>query len=124
VARVIDQRFGVATGANVGAQVVRAAGRYLGLELEGLSPEDQELEAAKRFVRFGAEAAKNATGAHKGVPLQAAARSAMIRAARRYAPGLLHDIPDPSAANPGARFVPAGGGRWVRRGHNIIVIAS
>ena len=60
VGRAIEQRLDGITGAGVGAQVVKAAGKYLGLELEGLSPEDQEFEAARSFVRFAGEAAKNA----------------------------------------------------------------
>ena len=129
VGRAIEQRFGGATGANVGAQVVKAAGQYLGLELEGLSPEDQEFEAAKSFVRFAGEAAKNAAGAPAGTSPEAAAQAAVVRAARRYAPGLLSpgllsNTPDPSSANPGARLIPAGSGRWVRRGRNIILVVD
>jgi hypothetical protein len=117
VGRAIDQRVGAA-GAGVGSQVASAAARYFGLELEGLSPEDQEFEAARRFIRFAGEAAKNAVAAPTGMPPE----TAIARAARRHAPGLLNQPLDPRPAEPGARHVPAAGGRWVRRGHNIIVV--
>jgi len=120
VARAVGQRLGGTSDADIGAQVVRAAGKYFGLELEGLSPEDQEFEAAKRFVRFAGEAAKNALAAPAGMPTEAAA----ARAAHHYAPGLLSNIPGPRPADPGARHTTALGGRWVRRGQAIIVVGS
>lgn len=129
IGRAIEQRVDSAARAGVSAQVVKAASQYLGLELEGLSPEDQEFEAAKSFVRFAGEAAKNVAAAPAGLPPEAAAKAAVVRAARRYAPGLLSpgrlsNSLDPRSVNPGARFNPAGGGRWVRRGPNIIVVDS
>lgn len=41
-------------------QRVAAAGRLVGLELEGLSPEDKEFELAKNFVRLSAQLVRNA----------------------------------------------------------------
>jgi hypothetical protein len=117
IGRAVGEKAGGATGAAVGAQVVDAAARYFGLELEGLSPEDQEFEAARRFIRFAGEAAKNAVAAPTAMPPVAA----MARAARRYAPGLPKQLLDPRPAEPGARRFPAAGGRWVRRGQNIVV---
>jgi hypothetical protein len=79
--------------ANVGPIGVdaAAAGRIFGLELEGLSPEDQEFESARAFVQFAGEAARRAgTAAARGSPPTAAARLAATEAARRYAPGWLH----------------------------------
>jgi hypothetical protein len=63
VAGAVGRRLGGGSGAGVAAQVVDAAARYFGLELEGLSPEDQEFEAARRFIRFAGEAARNAVAA-------------------------------------------------------------
>jgi hypothetical protein len=59
-----------------------------GTELEGLSPEDQELETARRFVRFAAAAARMAVRAAPGAPPEAIARHAERTAAQRLAPGL------------------------------------
>lgn len=115
---VVARRVGSTLGAGTGVQVVRAAARYLGLELEGLSPEDQEFEAARRLIRFAGEAAKNAVTAPAGMPPEAA----IARAARRHAPGLLSQFLDQRSADPGAGRNPAASGRWVRRDQNIIVI--
>src|SRR5262249_27179855 len=39
-------------GTAIGGTLASTAGRALGLELEGLSPEDREFEVARRFVRL------------------------------------------------------------------------
>jgi uncharacterized protein (DUF697 family) len=71
-------------GIAIGRGLAERAGQALGLELEGLSHEDQEFEAAKRFVRFANEAVKNAAASSADDP-----RAAAAGAARKYAPGLL-----------------------------------
>lgn len=76
-------------GASIGSGLANAAGRALGLELEGLSHEDQELEASKRFVRFARDAVKNATLAPASNDPSVIVHSAMATAARDTAPGLL-----------------------------------
>jgi hypothetical protein len=101
-------------GAKIGSGLASMAGRALGLELEGLSHEDRELESAKHFVRFASDAVKNAVTAPPADPV-ATAQAAITQAAQRYAPGLLRNQSgSPQAHGPG--------GRWVRRGRNIIVI--
>ena len=52
-------------GAPIGSGLASIGRRALGLELEGLSHEDQEFEAAKRFVRFAGEAVNNAASARR-----------------------------------------------------------
>ena len=101
------------------------AAKYLGLELEGLSPEDQEFEAAKQFIRFAGDATKNAVAS----PVSMSPQAAATQAARRYAPGLRSGLA--GGAAPTANVLPADAppvtgqsGRWVRRGPNIIVISS
>ena len=61
-------------GASIGSGLASAAGRVFGLELEGLSREDQEFETAKRFVRFASEAVKDAASASPAGDPQALAR--------------------------------------------------
>lgn len=90
----------------------------LGLELEGLSPEDQEFEAAKQYIRLGAEAVKQAAGAPEGADPREVAEAAMTQAAQQFAPGLLHGtsgtaVPLSSAGRTS--------GRWFRRGRHIIL---
>jgi hypothetical protein len=65
---------------------IQATAHTLGLELEGLSPEDMEFEVARQLVRFMTDAARQA--ATPGIPTDVAARRAIVLAARRYAPGL------------------------------------
>lgn len=68
-----------------------AAARMLGMELEGLSGEDRELETARQFMRFAGLAARRARQAARGDPRQLR-RAALNLAARQYAPGLLPAI--------------------------------
>lgn len=55
-------------GAHLGGTVAGAAGKAFGLELEGLSPEDQEFEVARRYVRFAGSASQAATEAAATAP--------------------------------------------------------
>jgi len=119
VGGAIGGYFGGPTGAQVGSKLASGAGRLFGLELEGLSPEDQEFEVARRFVRFAGTAAKNAALASPTTPPQAAAQAAAVAAAQRHAPGLLR------AAGTAAKGMATGlsrSGRWIRRGRNIIIV--
>jgi len=81
--------IGGSTGANIGRTLATKAGQIFGLELEGLSGEDQEFEVARRYVRFAGAAAGRAARAPLQTSPRGAARSAAIAAARRHAPGLL-----------------------------------
>jgi hypothetical protein len=100
-------------GTAIGSNLASMAGSALGLELEGLSQEDREFEAARRFVRFASDAVKNAAMSSSPDPV-AAARSAIAAAARRFAPGLARG---PTATVPAMR-----GGQWIRQGTNIVVV--
>ncbi len=75
-------------GGAIGSQLAQQAGALLGLELEGLSPQDQEFEAARQFVRFAGSAYANAATAPPGVPPVPAAQQAVAAAAQAFAPGL------------------------------------
>jgi hypothetical protein len=96
--------------------LISEAGRAFGLELEGLSPEDKEFALARQFVRFASEAVRTASRL-KGEP-RAVAHSALRRAARRFAPGLLARLGAPLGAQAAAAT-----GRWVRRDGHIVVLA-
>jgi uncharacterized protein (DUF697 family) len=103
-------------GTAIGSSLASTAGSALGLELEGLSQEDREFEAARQFVRFAGEAVINAARSSSSDPV-AAAQSATMIAARKHAPGLLRD---PGSSGSARRAGP--GGRWIRRGRNILVV--
>jgi hypothetical protein len=66
-----------------------------GTELEGLSPEDQEFEIARRFVRLTFAASQHAALAARGAAPDVIASNAERLAARRLAPGLLRVLGPP-----------------------------
>lgn len=116
--KAIGGFIGGPLGASLGGKLASGAGRYFGLELEGLSGEDADFEVARRFVRFAGAAAKKAAAMPPAADPVAAAKSAVVRAARQFAPGLL------GAAAGGAPSDCRGAGRsgrWVRRGRKIIL---
>jgi hypothetical protein len=101
-------------GGQIGSQIASAAGSALGLELEGLSTEDREFEVAKQFVRFAADATKNAVSA--ATPnVAAAAQRGVMQAAEKFAPGLVGGGARPSGSA-------ATSGRWIRRGAKIVLL--
>jgi hypothetical protein len=104
-------------GAKIGSSLAGMAGKALGLELEGLSQEEGEFEAAKQFVRFAGQAVKNALSSPAAVqnPL-AVAKAAVTEAARVHAPGLVS-----GGAAPGATAAGGKSGRWIRRGNTVLV---
>jgi hypothetical protein len=104
-------------GATIGSGLASIAGSALGLELEGLSQEDREFEAARRFVRFASEAVKNTAISGSADPI-IAAQSATAAAARRFAPGLLNA----QQMTPSLPVGHADSGQWVRRGRNILIL--
>jgi hypothetical protein len=63
------------------------ASRFFGIELEGLSPEDQEFETARRFIQLIEAAAGHAAAGSPRLPPTVAAWLAASRAAKRFAPG-------------------------------------
>jgi uncharacterized protein (DUF697 family) len=90
-------------GSAGGGQLATAAGSMFGLELEGLSLEDQEFEVARRFVRLAGHAVKHATAVRPQADPQTAAQAALKAAARHHAPGLLRKI-TPSISQNGHTF--------------------
>ncbi len=83
-----------------------AAGPLFGLELEGLSHEDQAFELARHFIRYATDAARRAGQATGSGSPQAVARRAAATAAQHHAPGLL-PTPGSGAGNTGL-LVPQG----------------
>ena len=123
VGAAIGGLIGGPSGGRVGGALASQAGRAFGLELEGLSPEEAEYEMARQFCRFAADAAKNLVQKPSAANPAQAARSALVEAAKRHAPGL---VPTLRTANGHAVEAAAGAqsGRWVRRGNKLIVIGA
>ena len=125
-------------GTAIGSKLGSAAGGLFGLELEGLSPQDQEYEVARRFVRLAKSAAQRAQQLQSMFPPDSAARKAVLDAARKHAPGLLQALGGIQSALGGFQFeaAPQGGmvphngggaqsgrsGRWIRRGRKIVLL--
>lgn len=107
-------------GGAVGGKLASAAGSLLGLELEGLSQEDQEFEAARQLVRFAGATASQAAQAAPSTPPAVAAQQAAVQAAQQYAPGLLRPNGGQGAGT--GRCQHPQSGRWVRKGKTIILM--
>lgn len=117
-------------GGMMGGKLASAAGSMLGLELEGLSHEDQEFEIARQLVRFGGSAVSNAADSEASAPPQQAAQTAAVNAARQYAPGLLNQNANTAAGQQQQSSRGRCGckrkqsGRWVRSGNKIIILGA
>jgi uncharacterized protein (DUF697 family) len=131
--KVAGSFFGGPIGGTIGGKLGSMAGNLFEMELEGLSQEDREFEAAKQFVRFASEAVKNASSAPGGNPV-AIARSAIAAAAQNHAPGLLNGRASMSSMSPmpsmssmpsqSAGFGRPRSGRWRRIGPNKIIVEN
>lgn len=116
VASTIGSAIGGPAGGAIAGRIAPMASRLFGLELEGMSGEDQEFEVARRLVRFAGSAAQQANGsAPNGA--SPAAQQAVVGAARQHAPGFLVGGSAPQAGAMRRRS-----GRWVRRGRKIIIL--
>jgi hypothetical protein len=139
-------------GGVIGGKIASATSGMFGLELEGLSYEDQEFEVAKQIVRLGSAAAVNAAQAPPSVPPEDAARQGLMIAARQYAPGMLrpNGAQYGNSQGGGTRYggvqfsgpqyggLRYGGpqhgrrhrcshqntGRWIRRGNQILLLQA
>src|SRR4029077_9842187 len=78
VAGAIGNAIVPGIGGAVGGKLGSMASSMFGLELEGLSQEDRQYEAAKQFVRFGGDATQKALNlATQGTPAAVAAKTAI-----------------------------------------------
>lgn len=109
-------------GGAIGGRLASAAGGMFGLELEGLSYEDQEFEIAKQVVRLGGAAASNAAQAPPTAHPMQTAQAALTSAAQQFAPGLLRPGTSPSNHQQKRKCRHTKSGRWVRRGQEIILL--
>jgi uncharacterized protein (DUF697 family) len=129
-------------GGAIGTRLASNAGQLFGLELEGLSAEDGEYEIARRLVRFGAAAARQASDMAADLArsragagqLAQTARDAVLSAARQHAPGFIRAGADlirgqgSSAASPCRcgthRHRKHESGSWIRHGREIHLLGA
>jgi hypothetical protein len=110
-------------GTAVGSALGSAASKLLEVDLEGMSPEDQEFELARRFVRLASTAALRAASTSPADEefetvgdSQRAAKSAAVAAVQGAARQL-----GGSARGSQRR---KRSGHWVRRGNRILLIGA
>ncbi|RTQ52504.1 hypothetical protein EJV47_05695 [Hymenobacter gummosus] len=106
-------------GTQAGDWLASNAQRVFGLELEALSPENQELEIARSFVRFAGDVTRRAsqiTRQNPGISIAALGKQVLISAAPLHAPGLMS-----GAGGLGGR---RNRGSWVRRGNSIVLYGA
>jgi uncharacterized protein (DUF697 family) len=94
-------------GTAIGSAVGGALGKALEAELAGLSPDEQDLEMARRFVRLAGNAAKQAAVDLPYGDPQTVAETAVMNVACRHVPNLHHKKQHD--------------GRWIRRGSRLIL---
>jgi hypothetical protein len=89
---------GAALGRLAGSPIKLPHLGVFGLETEGLSPEDRDFEVARRYVRFARHATKRAAAASPDLDAATVAKTAVVEAAKKFAPGLLAPPSDSAAA--------------------------
>jgi hypothetical protein len=113
-------------GGAMGSQAASNLGSMFGLELEGMSLEDQEFEVARRIVRLGGGAVENLDPNLAAEAPQAAAQAAVLTAAQQHAPGLV--APARSTRRNGVVGAGAAGGRrrgrWIRLDNGRILLTG
>jgi uncharacterized protein (DUF697 family) len=109
-------------GTAVGTALGSAVSKALEAEFEGLDPEDQEFEMAKRFVRVAGAAVKQAANAGSDADPQAAVKSAVVAAARRHVPNLSNVTRNGAAQSGAGASGRRSSGRWIRRGRKIVLL--
>ena len=122
--RVFGNIVAPGVGGALGGAAAQNLGNMFGLELEGLSNEDQEFEAAKRIVRLAGDAAQQAAMAPAGNP-RVTAQSAVLQSAQRHAPGLANSQSRQRSAAHGRHHkcnCGVASGRWIRRGRHVIIV--
>ena len=120
----LADRYAPGTGGIASAGVQAAVDQWLKEELEGLSGEDREFEAARRYVRFVDDTFRRAAQVPDRVPPTVAAQVVLRDAAREHVPGLvpfLVQLQNGGTANGGEAVEAAASGSWTRQGSAIVL---
>ena len=107
-------------GQRAGNFLTSTAQRVFGLELEGLSPESQEMEIGQRYVRFATDVARRANRTLRRYPnisAGALGRQVLGASAPYFAPGLL----DGALQLSGTARRRARSGTWERRDGVVVL---
>lgn len=115
--------FGGPLGAKVGGKLGSFATKLFEVDFESMDSEAQDMEVARNFVRFANAAANNAAVAPRTADPNKAARSAIVRAAKTHAPGLLRNRNSVSVgASANTTQDSSNTGRWIRRAGRIVLL--
>jgi hypothetical protein len=97
----------------LGTALGGAASNLLEVDLEGMGPEEQEFEMARRFVRLASSAAEEAANAPLGLSPNAAAVAAVRNATSQL-----------SGQQMQPRRHRKRSGRWLRQGDQIVLLGA
>lgn len=116
-------------GTAVGSALGGAASKLLEVDLEGMTPEDQEFELARRFVRMASTAAAKAATMPADADPKTAAIQAIKAAAQQIGGGTPQGEGEVGVAGSTIPYRgPSGGrrtrGRWYRRGNSIVLTGA
>ncbi|HVG22566.1 MAG TPA: hypothetical protein VND45_00295 [Thermoanaerobaculia bacterium] len=112
--RAVGTYFGGPVGGALGSKLGTLATNLFEVDMEGLEPQEAEMEVARGIVKLATTAAEQAAAAPANADPNQVVRAAMTAAAQQHAPGLLR--------NRGGRTPSRKTGRWVRQGNRLIVI--
>lgn len=124
--RALGGFIGGPAGAAIGGKLGSYATTLFEVDFESMDGETQDLEVARRFVRFASAAANNAaTSGPTGNPTTIA-RAAVVRAAKAHAPGLIRPrgarVNDRRGNGGAVSSKDANSGRWIRRDGRIVLL--
>ncbi len=108
-------------GTAVGTALGSAVSTALEAEMEGIEPEDQEFELARRFVRLAGTAARQVAQTPPTVDPQKAAQAAVMAAARQLLGQPAGELDEAVFSSAGSNR-PRSSGRWLRRGNTITLV--
>ena len=121
--RAAGTYFGGPMGGQIGSMAASRLGRRFGLELEGLSPEDQEFEVSRRVVRLMGSAVANAAKAPPTAHPDTVAKNAIKKAIQTTAPNMPAHRPSRVTPTP-CGSIPRQTGRWYRSKSGKIVLVG
>ena len=125
-ATAVGGYFGGPMGAKLGNKLGSFATTLFEVDFESMDSEAMEMEVARNFVRFANAAATNAASAPPQADPNKAAKTALIQAAKTYAPGLVRKAGTMSTV--GANGIGANvaqrrnSGRWIRRQGRVVLL--
>jgi hypothetical protein len=127
-ATAVGGYFGGPMGAKLGNKLGSFATTLFEVDFESMDGEAMEMEVARNFVRLANAAATNAATAGPTADPNRAAKTALVQAARTYAPGMVRNNANVGTSGNGVGSITPSvmrrrnKGRWIRRGRQIVLL--